>query len=171
MGISRIRRRRKNGQFAPSLTLPPKAPHSAPQTPHVASYARLPEHLRVSSGPMELSPEYPPSPADVVNVLRVAKARLYGALANPSVLWVSDLQEARAQWRQQATIAENHGDIPAMDAFYEIVNLSDRVQNYLSQAPTFECHHPGEWDCENCENIDVEEVVDEIIEHYTDQRS
>lgn len=169
MGISHIRRRRKNGQFAPSITLPPKAPHTAPALP--ASYVRLPEHLRVSSGPMELSPEHPPTPADVVNVLHIAKARLYGAMTNPSVRWVSDLDEARTQWRAQALIAENHGDITAADCFYEIIEASEKVSNYLRQTPEFDCHHPGEWDCDNCEKIDVEEVVDEIIDHYTSQRS
>lgn len=168
MGISHIRRRRKNGQFAPALTLPAKAPHSAPALP--ASYVRLPEHLRVSSGPMELTADHRPTPEEVVNVLNVAKARLYGALANPSVHWVSDLDEARAQWKAQAIIAENHGDTTAADCFYEIIEASEKVSNYLRQTPTFDCYHPGEWDCDNCANIDVEEVVDEIIDFYRSQQ-
>lgn len=164
MGSPHIRRRRKNGQFAPALSLPAKAPHSAPT--HPQSYSRLPEHLRLLSGVVELSPDRPHTPQDVVNVLHVAKARLYAAMTNPELSWVADLEDARLHWRAQAIIAERHGDTAAADCFYEVSHLSEKVSNYLQQAPDFECRHPGETDCDNCERIEVESAVDRIVDFY-----
>jgi len=91
---------------------------------------------------------------------------LHTAHDNVSIAWVSDLEPAREHWRNQALIAENHGDVAASDALYEVIAFSDKLSNYLVQAPVFDCRHPGEPECENCRTPDIDEKLDEEIDYY-----
>lgn len=162
-----VRRRRANGQFAPALDLsgPPQTPPTRPPRP----YQRLSAAQRPTGPITELSPAHKPSVAEVISVLEVARARLHSAEDNITITWVADLEPAREHWRNQAHIAEKHVDVPASDAFYEIVHVSEQLSRYLSQTPVFECHHVGKEECENCHHIDVDDKLDEIIDNYTVQ--
>lgn len=167
-----IHRRRRNGQFAPSLPLStPAAPPSPPARPP-RPYQRLTDSQRPRGVVMELTPGRAPTCEEVISVLNVARARMHAAQDNVSIAWLADLEPARDSWRRQAEIAEAHGDIPASDALYEVIEVSRRLDDYLARTPVFTCRHEdADEQCDECTPVDIDDFFDDEIAHYRDQLS